>query len=117
MAGDERTVSCVCRSQGLIGRNHVAIPAVQTARSGSFAIWTMAFRPFFLAASAWSAAALAGWVVMLTMGLTLPSRFAPLTWHIHEMLFGFVLAAIAQNLRRLAKLVARPPPLVAACAA
>ncbi len=55
----------------------------------------MAFRPFFLAASAWSAAALAGWVVMLTLGLTLPSRFAPLTWHIHEMLFGFVLAAIA----------------------
>ena len=73
----------------------MAIPAVQTARSGSFAIWTMAFRPFFLAASAWSAAALAGWVVMLTMGLTLPSRFAPLTWHIHEMLFGFVMAAIA----------------------
>jgi hypothetical protein len=29
----------------------------------------------------------------------------------------FTLAAIAQNLRRLAKLVARPPPLVAACAA
>jgi transposase len=31
--------------------------------------------------------------------------------------FEFMLAAIAQNLRRLAKLVARPPPLVAACAA
>jgi hypothetical protein len=27
----------------------------------------------------------------------------------------FTLAAIAQNLRRLAKLVARPPPAVAAC--
>jgi hypothetical protein len=27
----------------------------------------------------------------------------------------FTLAAIAQNLRRLAKLVARPPPLAAAC--
>jgi transposase len=31
--------------------------------------------------------------------------------------FEFTLAAIAQNLRRLAKLVARPPPLVAACVA
>jgi hypothetical protein len=31
--------------------------------------------------------------------------------------FEFMLAAIAQNLRRLAKLVARSPPLVAACAA
>jgi Transposase DDE domain/Transposase domain (DUF772) len=30
--------------------------------------------------------------------------------------FEFTLAAIAQNLRRLAKLVARPPPLVAVCA-
>src|SRR5919109_2987390 len=31
--------------------------------------------------------------------------------------FEFMLAAIAQNLRRLAKLVARPPPLAAACVA
>jgi hypothetical protein len=31
--------------------------------------------------------------------------------------FEFTLAAIAQNLRRLAKLVARPPPLVAPCLA
>jgi hypothetical protein len=29
--------------------------------------------------------------------------------------FEFTLAAIAQNLRRLAKLVARPPPLAASC--
>jgi hypothetical protein len=29
----------------------------------------------------------------------------------------YTLAAIAQNLRRLAKLVVRPPPAVAACAA
>ena len=29
--------------------------------------------------------------------------------------FEFTLAAIAQNLRRLAKLVARPPPLAAPC--
>jgi len=31
--------------------------------------------------------------------------------------FEFTLAAIAQNLRRLAKLLARPPPAVAACVA
>src|SRR6476661_419794 len=28
-------------------------------------------------------------------GMALPSRFDPLGWHIHEMLFGFVPAAIA----------------------
>jgi len=32
---------------------------------------------------------------MLVTGMALPSRFDPLTWHIHEMLFGFVMAAIA----------------------
>jgi hypothetical protein len=31
--------------------------------------------------------------------------------------FEFTLAAIAQNLRRLAKLVARPPPFAPLCAA
>ena len=28
-------------------------------------------------------------------GGNLPSRFDPLAWHIHEMLFGFVMATIA----------------------
>lgn len=53
------------------------------------------FRPFFLAAALWAAIALGLWIAMLTMGVPLPSRFDPLTWHIHEMLFGFVLAAVA----------------------
>jgi hypothetical protein len=35
----------------------------------------------------------------------------------HGAQFEFTLAAIAQNLRRLAKLVVRPPPAVAACGA
>lgn len=73
----------------------MAMPAVENVRSRPLALWTMAFRPFFLLAGVWSAAALAGWIVMLTMGIALPSRFDPLTWHIHEMLFGFVMAAIA----------------------
>src|SRR5271165_2505867 len=32
---------------------------------------------------------------MFVAGSAMPSRFDPLTWHIHEMLFGFVMAAIA----------------------
>ncbi|MGH8150055.1 MAG: NnrS family protein [Steroidobacteraceae bacterium] len=58
-------------------------------------LWTVGFRPFFLAASLWSAVAIAMWIVMLFTGYALPSRFDPLRWHIHEMLFGFVPAAIA----------------------
>jgi uncharacterized protein involved in response to NO len=55
----------------------------------------MAFRPFFLAAGLWAAAALSLWVIVLATNQVLPSAFDPLTWHIHEMLFGFVTAAIA----------------------
>jgi uncharacterized protein involved in response to NO len=59
------------------------------------AFWSLAFRPFFLAASLWSAVALGLWVGLFVTGGALPSRFDPLTWHIHAMLFGFVYAAIA----------------------
>ncbi|GAB1717214.1 MAG: NnrS [Nitrobacter sp.] len=73
----------------------MAMSDVESARARPLAIWTIGFRPFFLMAGIWSATALAGWIVMLTMGIAPPSRFDPLTWHIHEMLFGFVMAAIA----------------------
>ena len=53
------------------------------------------FRPLFLAAGLWSPAALLLWIVIFIMGGNLPSRFDPLAWHIHEMLFGFVMATIA----------------------
>lgn len=53
------------------------------------------FRPFFLAAGLWAVAAMAVWIVVLLTGADLPSRFDPLTWHIHEMLFGFAMAAAA----------------------
>jgi uncharacterized protein involved in response to NO len=62
---------------------------------GMPAVLSQGFRPFFLAAGIWSMAALAIWIVMLTTGDALPSRFDPLNWHIHEMLFGFVMAAVA----------------------
>ncbi|HUI22149.1 MAG TPA: NnrS family protein [Methylocella sp.] len=71
------------------------MPGFMAEKRESSAFLSLAFRPFFLAASLWSALALVLWIAMLMAGMTLPSRFDPLTWHIHEMLFGFVLAAIA----------------------
>ncbi len=53
------------------------------------------FRPFFLAAGLWALLALALWIDLWWTGQALPSRFDPLDWHIHEMLFGFVMAAVA----------------------
>lgn len=59
------------------------------------ALWSLAFRPFFLVAGLWAPLAVALWIVIFVSGGTLASRFDPLTWHIHAMLFGFVLATIA----------------------
>lgn len=53
------------------------------------------FRPFFLAAGAWAPAALLLWLAVLTGTVELPSGFDAVTWHAHEMLFGFVFAAVA----------------------
>jgi uncharacterized protein involved in response to NO len=59
------------------------------------AFLTQGFRPFFLAAGLWAVVALGLWIAIFVTGAGLPSRFDPLSWHIHEMLFGFVMAAIA----------------------
>lgn len=58
-------------------------------------LFTQGFRPFFLAGSLWAVVAIAVWIWMLLTGASFPSRFDPLSWHIHEMLFGFVMAVVA----------------------
>jgi uncharacterized protein involved in response to NO len=55
--------------------------AARRPASSMPAFLTQGFRPFFLAAGLWSAAALALWIVMLTTRIALPSRFDPLSWH------------------------------------
>jgi len=58
------------------------------------AVFSNAFRPLFLAAASWAIIGIAVWLAIFLGYLQLPTRFDPLTWHIHEMLFGFVLAAV-----------------------
>lgn len=64
-------------------------------RSRQPAVLTYAFRPMFLTAATWAIVAIAAWIAMFFGYLRLPTRFDPLAWHIHEMLFGFVMAAVA----------------------
>lgn len=52
------------------------------------------FRPFFFGGAAWAVIALALWVCSLSGVFALPTALDPLTWHRHEMLFGFVGAVI-----------------------
>ena len=53
------------------------------------------FRSFFFGGAAWAVIALGLWLCALAGALDLSSLFDPLTWHRHEMLFGFVGAVIA----------------------
>lgn len=53
------------------------------------------FRPFFLGAGIWAAITIAIWLWAFSVGVPQIGALDPLAWHRHEMLFGFVGAAIA----------------------
>ena len=59
------------------------------------ALFGQGFRPFFLGAGVWSAVAVFIWLRIIRGDLSIPTVFAPAAWHAHEMLFGFVAAAVA----------------------
>ena len=59
------------------------------------ALFAYGFRPFFLAAGFWGAFGILLWLPQYLGALTLPTHFGPLDWHIHEMLYGYVAAAVA----------------------
>lgn len=59
------------------------------------AILRQGFRPFFLVAGLWAAAAVPLWLVIFHGGLVVPSAFGAAGWHGHEMIFGFTAAVLA----------------------
>lgn len=83
----------------------------RNAPSRPLAFLSEGLRPFFLAAALWAAVALGVWAKVLQGGMTIPSRFDPLAWHIHEMLFGFVMAAVAGFLLTAIPNWTRRPPV------
>lgn len=58
-------------------------------------LWLIGLRPFFLGAAIWAVLCLAIWLPMLAGSLSLPTAFAPLEWHTHELVYGYVPAVIA----------------------
>jgi uncharacterized protein involved in response to NO len=61
----------------------------------AFALFAYGFRPFFWAAAVFAILSLIAWLWIYTIGaLPLPNQ-PPQLWHGHEMLFGFLAAAIA----------------------
>ena len=59
------------------------------------AILSFGFRPLFLLAAIWSALAMVIWVFMLAGRDVVPTAFDPISWHAHEMLFGYLGAVMA----------------------
>ncbi len=79
--------------------HNIAEPGQTTPQAGkprpSFALFNYGFRPFFLLAGVYAALVMPLWAALL-FGADLPrGPLPPSLWHAHEMLFGFVAAAIA----------------------
>jgi len=73
-------------------KSRTSSPSVASRR---IALFDGAFRPFFLAGALWGAIALGLWVARFQGAIVFDGPLDPLAWHIHEMLFGFVFAAVA----------------------
>ncbi len=59
------------------------------------ALWAYGFRPFFLGAGVLGALLIPWWAASLAWSIPLGTDWPPTLWHGHEMLFGFICAAIA----------------------
>jgi uncharacterized protein involved in response to NO len=62
---------------------------------GSWPILALGFRPFFLLAALFAAAAVPLWLLIYQGVLDPVSYLPPTVWHAHEMVFGFAVAVIA----------------------
>src|SRR5688500_14333853 len=63
--------------------------------AATFALFAYGFRPFFFAAAAFAVLGLVAWLWLYTTGVQPLQNGPAQLWHGHEMLYGFVGAAIA----------------------
>lgn len=70
-------------------------PAQAQKTTRRCALFSYGFRPFFLLAGLYAFVAIATWIWILGTGATPALAMPSLLWHAHEMLYGFIAAAIA----------------------
>jgi uncharacterized protein involved in response to NO len=58
-------------------------------------IFSFGFRPFFLVAALWAAAAIPIWLYIYARGSGMVGAMAGRDWHVHEMLFGYLPGVVA----------------------
>jgi uncharacterized protein involved in response to NO len=67
-----------------------------TGGSGAgWALFGYGFRPFFLGAGMAAVVLIPWWAASLAWGVPVVTGWPPSLWHGHEMLFGFIMAAVA----------------------
>lgn len=59
------------------------------------ALFSHGFRPFFLFAAIWAVFAMLFWLLLLAGHMPLPVALAPIDWHAHALVFGYLSAVIA----------------------
>lgn len=62
---------------------------------GSFSLFALGFRPFFLLAAILAPVLITVWLLKLFGMITLSNYYSSTGWHAHEMLFGYTVAVIA----------------------
>ncbi len=64
--------------------------------SGKIAFLHLGFRPFFFAAISFAVVSISLWLIIYTLGKgILPNAYPIISWHAHEMIFGFTAATIS----------------------
>lgn len=58
-------------------------------------LWSLGFRPFYLLAAVWAVMTLPLSVFVILGDMVPFQRLDPISWHMHEMLFGYAAAVIA----------------------
>lgn len=67
----------------------------QAARGiAAIPLFSYGFRPFFLAGTLWAAVAMVLWIGAVSGSWTIAADYGPAAWHAHELLFGYVSAAM-----------------------
>lgn len=69
--------------------------AIPRTRPGNHpAVLSYGFRPFFLLGSFYAGGAILLWLPLFYGHLATSSAFAPVDWHVHEMLYGYLAAIV-----------------------
>ena len=68
---------------------------IEPKYTGKTAFLHLGFRPFFFAALSFGVISIALWLALYTFGKNiLPNNYSIISWHAHEMIFGFATATV-----------------------